>query len=142
MRQLLQASVDHALRAGRTVASRLGGFASLRLINAQGNPQEIGSRFVMPASATVSGVITLRAALSGNYRVIIVENSVGRTGITDIRHDSPHHLNAGQTVTIPVSFRFDGGQRSYHVIVEHTVLEGGILITKDTIYTSPIFIRQ
>ena len=41
-------------------------------------------------------------------------------------------------MTIPVGFVFHGGQRSYHVIVEH-ILPGG---ANDTIYTSPIFIRQ
>jgi hypothetical protein len=138
MRNLLQRDVDGALLAGRTVASRLGGIASLRLRNAQGGLQEIGSWFVMPAFATVSGDIVLRAAFSGSYVVRVIENSSGNVGINVVRHDSSHFLNAGQTMVIPVSFRFDGGQRSYHVIVDH-VLPGG---ASDTIYTSPIFIRQ
>ncbi|MBS3886207.1 MAG: hypothetical protein M1552_08805 [Firmicutes bacterium] len=66
---LAQSDVDQALRAGRTVASRLGGVATLRLRNAQGVLQEIGSRFTMPANAVVSGDIVLRVALSGSYRV-------------------------------------------------------------------------
>jgi len=69
LRLLAQSDVDQALRAGRTVASRLGGVATLRLRNAQGVLQEIGSRFTMPANAVVSGDIVLRVALSGSYRV-------------------------------------------------------------------------
>ena len=68
MRNLSQASVDQTLRAGRTVASRLGGVASLRLRNTQGVLQEIGSQFVMPVGSALSGDIVLRAALSGNYK--------------------------------------------------------------------------
>ncbi|MEW6663199.1 MAG: hypothetical protein ACOY9Y_05735 [Bacillota bacterium] len=79
MRQLSQSSVDQALRAGRTVASRLGGLASLRLRNAQGDLQEIGSQFIMPAGSTVSGDIVLRAARAGSYRVRLVEDNFRRT---------------------------------------------------------------
>ncbi len=133
MRNLSQASVDQTLRAGRTVASRLGGVAALRLRNAQGVLQEIGSQFVMPAGSALSGDIVLRAALSGNYRVRIIENN----SLATPRHDSSRHLNAGETVVIPVTFTFPGGQRFYHVIVEHSSLSAN-----DTIYTSPIFVRQ
>ena|GEM_PF-329303 len=136
MRTLSQVSVNRALRAGRTVASRLGGFATLRLRNAQGSLQELGSWFNLPIGATVSGEIVFRAAVPGNYRIRIIENSSGRSGLADTRHDSLRHVNAGQTVTIPVSFRFEGGQRSYHVIVEDASA------ANDFIYTSPIFIRQ
>jgi hypothetical protein len=137
MSQLSQLSVDHALRAGRTVASRLGGLAVLRLKNAQGGWQQIGSRFTMPINSTVNGEVELRAARSGNYRVRIIENSNGNVGVNVSRHDSTRHLTAGQTIIIPVSFLFGGGQRSYHVIVEHSSISAN-----DTIYTSPIFIRQ
>ncbi len=132
MRQLSQASVDQTLRAGRTVASRLGGVASLRLRNAQGGLQEIGSWFTMTANSTVSGDVVLRAARSGNYRVRLIEDNFRRTV-----HDSSRHLNAGETVIIPVGFTFPDGQRFYHVIVEHSSISAN-----DIIYTSPIFIRQ
>jgi len=132
MRQLTQSSVDAALRAGLTVASRLGGVASLRLRNAQGVLQEIGSQFIMPANSTVNGDIVLRAARSGNYRVRLVEDNFRREWAL---HNAA--LSAGQTIVIPVRFSFPGGQRFYHVIVEHTSLSAN-----DTIYTSPIFIRQ
>jgi hypothetical protein len=78
MRNLSQVSVDQTLRAGRTVASRLGGIAALRLRNAQGNLQEIGSWFTMPANGTVSGDVVLRASSSGNYRVRLVEDNFRR----------------------------------------------------------------
>lgn len=139
MRHLAQNDVDAALRAGRTVASRLGGFATLRLRNAQGVLQEVGSRFTLPVNATVSGEIVLRAARSGSYWVRIVDNSSGRTGLDDIRHGSWHALTSGQTAVIPVSFRFEGGQRAYHVVVEHVGTEAE---AADTIYTTPIFIQQ
>ncbi|MBT9137390.1 MAG: hypothetical protein DDT34_02482 [Firmicutes bacterium] len=132
MRTLLQGNVDLALRAGRTVASRLGGVASLRLRNAQGVLQEIGSRFTMPVNSAVEGNIVLRAARSGNHRVRIIENDFLRTV-----HDTTHSMTAGGTITLPVRFTFPGGQRFYHVIVEHSSISAN-----DTIYTSPIFIRQ
>ena len=129
MRTLSQASVDQALRAGLTVASRFGGIALLRLRNAQGGLQEIGSWFTMPVNSAVEGNIVLRAALSGIYHVRLVEDNFRREWTL---HNAA--LSAGQTITIPLSFTFPGGQRFYHVIVQG---EGG-----DTIYTSPIFIRQ
>jgi len=127
-----EVSVDQALRAGRTVASRLGGIATLRLRNAQGGLQEIGSWFTMPANATVSGDVVLRAALSGVYRVRLVEDNFRREWTL---HSA--WLGAGTTITIPLSFTFPGGQRFYHIIVEHTGLTA-----QDFICTSPIFIRQ
>jgi hypothetical protein len=87
----------------------------------------------MPVGSALSGDIVLRAALSGNYRVRIIENN----SLATPRHDSSRHLNAGETVVIPVTFTFPGGQRLYHVIVEHSSLSAN-----DTIYTSPIFVRQ
>ncbi|MBS3982864.1 MAG: hypothetical protein KGZ41_03610 [Dethiobacter sp.] len=132
MRNLSQVSVDQTLRAGRTVASRLGGIAALRLRNAQGNLQEIGSWFTMPANGTVSGDVVLRASSSGNYRVRLVEDNFRREWTL---HNAS--LNAGQTIVIPLNFTFPGGQRFYHIIVEHTGQP-----TNDFIYTSPIFIRQ
>ncbi|MBS3937506.1 MAG: hypothetical protein KGZ50_02875 [Peptococcaceae bacterium] len=83
MRFLAQNDVDAALRAGRTVASRLGGIAALRLRNTQGALHEIGSWFTMPAGATVSGDIVLRAARSGSYKVRIIQNFAGHTGHID-----------------------------------------------------------
>lgn len=144
MRHLLQDTVSVSLRAGRTVASRLGGFATLRLRNAQGVLQEIGSQFTMSANATVIGEIVLRAARAGSSTVRIIENYVGNTGQNSVpafqgSTVTTRGLVAGQTVIIPVSFRFDGGQRAYHVVVEHV---GGEAELADTIYTSPIFIRQ
>jgi len=132
MRQLTQTSVDAALHAGRTVASRLGGVASLRLRNAQGGLQEIGSQFTMPVNSSVEGNIILRAARSGSHRVRVIENDFLRT-----IHDTTHSMTAGNTITIPVRFTFLGGQRFYHVTVEHSSISAN-----DTIYTSPIFIRQ
>jgi len=139
MRHLPQDTVSASLRAGRTVASRLGGFATLRLRNAQGVLQELGSQFTMSANAAVSGEIVLRAARAGNYRVRIVENSSGRIGLEDVRVNQVHALTSGQTIAIPVNFTFFGGQRAYHVVVEQICIDGQ---TTDTIYTSPIFIRQ
>jgi len=144
MRHLLQDALSASLRAGRTIASRLGGIAALRLRNTQGTLQEIGSRFTMPVNATVSGDIVLRAARSGTYTVRIIENSSGDSGLTEARtssglatHQQTHSLTAGQTIVIPVSFRFAGGQRAFHVVVEHSSI-----LANDIIYTSPIFIRQ
>ena len=144
MRDLAQNDVAVALRAGRTVASRLGGLAKLRLRNAQGDLQEIGSQFIMPIDAAVSGEIVLRAARSGTYTVRIIENSSGDSGLTEVQtnsglptHHRTHSLTAGQTIVIPVSFRFRGGQRAYHVLVQHSSDWAN-----DVIYTSPIFIRQ
>lgn len=132
MSQLSQSDVDRALHSGRTVASRLGGVASLRLRNAQGILQEIGSQFTMPVNSAVEGNIILRAARSGNHRVRVIENDFLRTV-----HDTTHSMAAGNTITIPVRFTFPGGQRFYHVIVEHSSISAN-----DTIYSSPIFIRQ
>ena len=94
----------------------------------------------------MKGNIELRAALSGSYRIRIIQNYAGNSGVNAVlafqnRSVSAitHHLTAGQTMTIPVGFVFHGGQRSYHVIVEHILPTGG---ANDTIYTSPIFIRQ
>jgi len=115
MRTLLQGDVDRALRAGRTVASPLGGVASLRLRNAQGILQEIGSQFTMPVNSAVEGNIVLRAARSGNHRVRVIENDFLRTV-----HDTTHSMAAGGIITIPVRFIFPGGQKFYHVIVEHS----------------------
>jgi hypothetical protein len=144
MRHLAQNDVDAALRAGRTVASRLGGLATLRLRNAQGGLQEIGSLFTMPINATVNGEIVLRAARSGTYTVRVIENSSGDSGLTEARtssglptHQNMHSLTAGQTIVIPVSFRFVGGQRAFHVVVEHESI-----FANDIVYTSPIFIRD
>lgn len=132
MRTLSQGSVDQALRTGRTVASRLGGLAALRLRNAHGGLQEIASWFTMPVNSTVSGDVVLRASISGNYRVRLVEDNFRREWTL-----YNAGLDAGKTITIPLSFTFPGGQRFYHIIVEHTGLLGN-----DFIYTSPIFIRQ
>lgn len=136
--------MDAALRMGRTVASRLGGIAALRLINTQGTLHEIGSWFTMPVNATVNGDIVLRAARSGTYTVRIIENSSGADGLTEVQtspglqtHQRTHNLTAGQTIVIPVSFRFAGGQRAFHVVVEHSSIWAN-----DIIYTSPIFIRE
>lgn len=131
MRELPQASVGQALRAGHTVASRLGGVAALRLENAQGVLQEIGSWFTMPANNTVDGEVMLRAASSGTHRVRLIEDNFRREWTL---HNA--WLVAGETITIPLSFIFPGGQRFYHIIVDSPDGIG------EAIYTSPIFIRQ
>ncbi len=142
--RLAQSDVDAALRTGRTVASRLGGIAALRLRNTQGVLQEIGSRFTMPPNAIVSGDIVLRAARSGSYRVRIIQNFANSPGVNAVpafaqgaAAEFTQTLSAGQTIVIPVSFPFAGGQRAFHVVVEHSSV-----LANDTIYTSPIFIRE
>ncbi len=133
MRNLSQWSVDRELRRGRTIASRLGGVALLRLKDAQGIFREIGSWFALPANSTVNGEIVLRAAVSGAYRLRVVEDNFSRTV-----HDSFRNLNAGNIITIPISFPYLGGNRFYHLIVEHS----NIFTANDTIYSSPIFIQE
>jgi hypothetical protein len=159
MSQLSQSEVDFALRNGRTVASRLGGLATLTLLR-----REIGSMFTWRANTEVSGHIELRAARSGTYRVRIIENWAGNAGINAVQafqnksaSSEVLAVSAGQTVTIPVSFNFPGGQRSYHVVVEQisSFVPGDRIVVlpnntidvmvnpaNDIIYTSPIFIRQ
>lgn len=144
MRNLSQADVDQALRAGRTVASRLGGLATLWLWNEQAQLKGIGSQFAMPSNSIVSGHIELRAARSGNYSVQLIQNLASDPGLNAVNafHNRTasvfsQHLNAGQTVIIPANFVFMGGQRAFHLVVTHSSVSAN-----DIIYTSPIFIRQ
>mgnify|MGYP000870734564 CR=1 FL=1 len=132
MRNLSQQSVDVALREGRTIVSRLGGVAALRLKDSSGTYYEVGSRYSMPVSSIVEGDVVLRAAVTGQYRVRVIEDDFRRTV-----HDSSRRLNAGETVVIPISFSYPGSNRFYHTIVEHSSI-----FYNDTIYSSPIFIRQ
>jgi len=128
MTQLGQENVDAALRAGRTVASRFGGLAILRLRDAQGVPQEIGSRFTMPVHATVSGEITLRAARTGFYRVRVIENRSTRTGLEDTRHDSWHTVSSGHSMGIihrPGMPTWRGDGHTYSLVLLPCTQKGG-----------------
>lgn len=125
-----KSSVDSALYAGATVASRKGGLAYMSLTRGSTLGQ-VGDRLTgIPANATFQLQITFKPLESGTYTIKVYRNNKQEEVFTYTAS-----FSAGGTYNPAGSsyyFRFPGGSNYYYLSISGP----------DYIYSSPIFVKD
>jgi hypothetical protein len=128
----VKGSVDSAISAGQTVASRKGGLAYMRM-DYGATVAQVGGRLTgVPANSTLQIRVTIKPIETGSYIIKIYRDNNAQLIYTSTQSYTAGNAYNPFSPSTYINYTFPGGSHFYFLYISGP----------DYIYTSPIFVKS